>query len=113
MSLRDESTALTQRVTEGTATPALFGSINDAIFKTLVEQAVREGRLPATLRISLPGLTNGANVEIDVWDISTGIGLDLMTAREASVLRHTREYLGQPAPDGTIIIEVRPLVYQR
>jgi hypothetical protein len=55
MSLRDEATRLTRNISAGgekALSPKMFGSVNDAVFKSLVKQAIEEGRLPSTLRVS-------------------------------------------------------------
>jgi RHS repeat-associated protein len=111
MRLRDEATDLTAR--SGRYSPTKFGSVNDAIFKTLVNKAVDDGILPATIRTSPASMNVPGSAGIDVWDLATGRGWDLTTARSAQVLGHDLRYLGQAAPDGTIITDVTPLVYTR
>lgn len=115
MELRDEATSLTQR-TSASGTPftaTKFGSVNDAVFKSLVKQAVQDGRLPPTIRTSPSSMNVPGSPGIDVWDTVTGRGWDLMTARSEQVLGHEGRYVGRAAPDGTLINEVIPLVYSR
>jgi RHS repeat-associated protein len=115
MELRDQATNLTRRVSNSGAqfSPTKFGSVNDSIFKSLVKQAVQGGRLPATIRTSPSSMNVPGSRGIDVWDTATGRGWDLTTARSEQVLGHDLRYLGQAAPDGTIITDVTPMVYSR
>jgi hypothetical protein len=115
MELRNEATTLTQKVSaSGTQfVPTKFGSVNDAVFKSLVKQAVEDGRLPATIRTSPSSMNVPGSPGIDVWDTASGRGWDLMTARSEQVLGHEARYVGRTAPDGTLINEVIPLVYSR
>ena len=50
---------------------------------------------------------------IDAWDTATGAGWDLTTARVEQVVGHDLRYLNRSTPDGTMITDVRPLVYSR
>ena len=116
--LRDEATGLTQRIAaqdaaEGVGTtPQKFGSINDAVFKALVNQAISDERLPSTFRTAPASMNNPGTFGIDVWDRAIGQGWDLTTATSRQVLNHER-YVGQSMPDGTVILQVNPLVYSR
>jgi RHS repeat-associated protein len=114
--LRDQATNLTRNVSASSQTPLtpqMFGSVNDAVFKALVKQAVSEGVLPATITTAPSSLNRPGSAGIDVWDTATGVGWDLMTARGREVLNHDARYVNKSAPDGTVIREVRPLVYSR
>jgi RHS repeat-associated protein len=105
--LRDQATNLTRRL--GIKGPSRFGTVNDRVFKSLVKDAIDKGYLPSTLRVTpgRPGVFG-----IDVWDSATGVGWDLTTATVRQVAGHER-YLGMTMPDGTQILDVRPLVYTR
>jgi hypothetical protein len=117
LELRDTATTLTRRIAVEEArsgrnlAPHTFGSVNDAVLKAHVLQAIEEGRLPATIHVS-PTFNQPGRGGIDVWDSATGIGWDLTTATSRQVAGHER-YLGQTMPDGTVIGHVRPLVYSR
>ena len=114
--LRDQATDLTRKLSASLQSPytaQMFGSVNDAVFKALVKQAVTDGQLPSTIRTAPSSLNQPGSSGIDVWDTASQVGWDLMTARGRSVLNHDISYTGKPAPDGTVIREVRPLVYQR
>lgn len=115
MELRDAATDLTRRTSASGApfTATKFGSVNDAVFKSLVKQAIEEGRLPPTIRTSPSSMNVPGSGGIDVWDTATGRGWDLTTARSEQVLGHDVRYLNRTAPDGTLIIDVTPLVYSR
>lgn len=116
MGLRDQATILTRRL--GITSAQRFGTVNDQVFKSLVRDAIDKGFLPSTLRVTpgRPGVFG-----IDVWDAATGVGWDLTTATVRQVASHER-YLGvmngvrtaaKAMPDGTVILDVRPLVYTR
>lgn len=91
-------------------TPQAFGSYNDAIFKALVNQAVKDGELPSTIRTSAASMSRPGSFGIDVWDTATGTGWDLTTARQVAAHEF---YLGMTMPDGTVILDVNPLIYFR
>ena len=113
--LRDQATEITRKVSAaGPAfAPTKFGSVNDAVFKALVKQAVDDRLLPASIRTSLSSMNVPGSRGIDVWDTATGVGWDLTTARVEQVIGHDLRYLGNRTPDGTLITDVRPLVYAR
>jgi len=116
LQLRDRATDLTRRVSASGATPLTpqaFGSVNDAVFKANVMRAVEDGILPSTIRTSPASMNVPGSAGIDVWDTATNVGWDLTTAKGREVLAHDLRYLNQLAPDGTQILDVRPLVYSR
>lgn len=97
--------------------PQRFGEIVDAVFKSLVQQARRDGVLPETIRTAPPPLAiSGTHLPrggaVDVWDSATGIGWDVTKATVRDVAKHER-YINRAMPDGTRIRDVRPLVYPR
>ena len=111
LSLRDEATRITRSIdADSPMTPQMFGSYNDAIFKSLARDAVSTGELPSTIRLAPSSLNQPGTFGIDVWDIATGRGWDLTTAGQ--VARHER-YLGMTMPGGTVITDVNPLIYFR
>jgi hypothetical protein len=123
MECRNEAYRITaklaqQDLAEGTTiAPTRFGEIVDAIFKSLVQHARRNGLLPQTIRTAPPPLAiSGSRLPrggaIDAWDSATGIGWDVTTATVRSVAGHER-YINRAMPDGTRIRDVRPLVYPR
>ena len=112
MRLRDEATAVTRKFfSDEPMDPARFGSVNDAIFKSMVKEARDQGRLPATIRTSEASLNRPGSPGIDVWDTASGVGWHLTTPRQ--VAAHDIRYVGQLTPDGTLVVDVRPLVYLR
>jgi hypothetical protein len=136
MGCRDEASRITaklavQTVAEGSRiSPQRYGEIVDALFKSLVQQARRDGLLPETIRTAPPALAiSGRFVPkggaVDVWDAATGIGWDITTARGNSVAQHDIRYLlgrltggrfvppRKVMPDGTQLKDLRPLVYSR
>jgi RHS repeat-associated protein len=116
LQLRTQATDLTRRISASSSqplTPQMFGSVNDAVFKAFVKQAIEDGILPPTIRTAPASMNRPGTAGIDVWDTATGVGWDLMTAKNRSVLSHDAKYLNRTAPDGTVIRDVRPLVYSR
>jgi hypothetical protein len=115
---RDYATAVTRQIATMDArsgwplAPRRFGSINDAIFKAAVRQAVQDGQLPPTIQTSATFNQPGRG-GIDVWDRMTGVGWDLTTATVREILGHQRRYLRATMRDGTTITEVRILGYTR
>jgi RHS repeat-associated protein len=88
--------------------PMAFGNLIDDAFKNLVQQDIAAGILPSTLRITPRG-TYG----VDAYDSTTGIGYDLTTSTVRQVAGHDQRYIGKTMPDGTIIKDVIPIVYNR
>jgi hypothetical protein len=117
MRARDYATTLTRRIAAMDAqagwplSPHRFGSINDAIFKAEVLQAVQDGRLPPTIEVAATFNQPGRG-GIDVWDKATGTGWDLTTATVRQIRSHQR-YLNRTMRDGTRINQVRILGYSR
>ncbi|MGB8951188.1 MAG: hypothetical protein WCC06_00780 [Candidatus Aminicenantales bacterium] len=137
MGCRDEAHRIAQKLFQqdlarGSRTsPQEFGNIVDAIFKSLVQQARRDGLVPRTIRTAPPPLSiSGTHLPrggaVDVWDSATGVGWDVTKATGRNVAEHDVRYLLGRAkrdgtivpprntmPDGTRLRDVRPLVYPR
>jgi hypothetical protein len=88
-----------------------FGNLIDEIWKEMVQQAILEGRLPSSFRVT-PTSRRGAAYGVDVYDTATGEGYDLHPANEKQVLKHMNTYEGEPMPEGTVIKQVNPIVYE-
>ncbi|MDP9203745.1 MAG: hypothetical protein M3P26_17715 [Gemmatimonadota bacterium] len=94
---------------------AKVGINADAFLKARVRQAVADGTLPSTIRVS-PTVTINPNnptvrlPQVDIWDSATGKAWDLTTAKEAEILKH-QHYVGMTMPDGTVITELHFLLY--
>jgi hypothetical protein len=120
--MRDEAVAAAQKLVsqEVRASGSLsrleakVGTAADAFLKARVKQAVADGLLPSTIRVS-PTVTinpvpSARLPQVDIWDSATGKAWDLTTASEAEILKHQR-YVGMTMPDGTVITELQFLVY--
>jgi RHS repeat-associated protein len=94
-----------------TMTPARFGNLVDEIFKNKVMDSISAKRLPDTFRVTATS-NKGVAYGIDVYDTATGEGYDVHPANERQVLKHMDKYEGETMPDGTVINNVNPLVYQ-
>lgn len=141
MGCRDEAFRITKKLFQQdiakhmTERPQRYGEIIDALFKSLVQQAKKDGLLPKTIRTAPPPLSiSGTRLPIggavDVWDSATGVGWDVTKATVRDVAGHDVRYiLGQAItrgnrkgtfipprnimPDGTRLRDLRPLVYPR
>ena len=95
---------------------ARVGTYADAFFKAQVRQAISDGQLPSTIRVS-PTLTintadaTTARSQVDMWDSATGEAWDVTTVTDASKLGHEK-YVGMTMPDGTAIRVLHYLVYR-
>ena len=92
-------------------TPTRFGNLVDEIFKDAVDGAIADSRLPASFRVT-PTSNRGPAYGIDVWDSATGQGYDVHPANTRQVIKHMNSYQNATMPDGTVITNVNPLVYE-
>ena len=123
--MRDEAVATAQQmvgqeITQSGNIPrnanARVGTYADAIFKAHVRQAIADGRLPGTLRVSPTVTINPRDPTVrlpqtDVWDTATGEAWDLTTASARGIEAHETLYIGRRMPDGTVITRIHFLVY--
>jgi hypothetical protein len=120
--MRDEAVAAAQKLVSQdvqasgnlSRVEAKVGTNADAFLKARVKQAVADGTLPSTIRVSPTVTINPGPAarlpQVDIWDSATGEAWDLTTAREAEILKHQR-YVGMTMPDGTVITQLHFLVY--
>ena len=141
MRCRNEAYRITRKLfqqdlaAKATERPQRYGEIIDAVFKSLVHQAKRDGILPKSIRTAPPPLAiSGTKLPkggaVDVWDSATGIGWDVTKATVRDVADHDVRYLlgrtitrgkhrgnyvppRNVMPDGTRLRDIRPLVYPK
>jgi len=141
MGCRDEAFRIAKKIFQQDVTggaierPQRYGEIIDALFKSLVQQAKRDGLVPRTIRTAPPplaitGTTLPRGGAVDVWDSATGMGWDVTKAKVRDVAEHDIRYLlgrtitrgkrkgtfippRNTMPDGTVLRDVKPLVYPR
>ncbi|MFF8432204.1 RHS repeat domain-containing protein [Streptomyces sp. NPDC016566] len=85
-----------------------FGNILNERVRRRVETSIAEGALTPQLQWTRQGQRG-----VDFWLPETGTGYDLFPARGDYLLRHEASYVGQAAPDGTLIQELMALLYIR
>jgi RHS repeat-associated protein len=84
-----------------------FGNILNERVRQRAATAISEGTLSPQLQWTRQGQQG-----IDFW-LPQGTGYDLFPARGNYLIQHEASYVGQAAPDGTIIQELFPLLYHR
>ena len=85
-----------------------FGNILNERVRQRVIAAIKEGTLTPQLQFTRQGQQG-----IDFWLQGTPTGYDLFPAQGRYLIQHEASYVGKPAPDGTVIQEVLPLLYSR